>query len=72
MFNEHFRVGYNCKINSILEVWSYNKSMIAHLTYNDIMRDINTVKYRWVKQVLNLFISKVYKKRCSSYQILTF
>lgn len=46
MFNEHFRVGYSCKINSILEVWSYNKSLIAQLTYNDIMRDINTVKYR--------------------------
>ncbi|XP_078317578.1 patched domain-containing protein 3-like isoform X2 [Crassostrea virginica] len=39
------RVGYSCKINSILEVWSYNKSLIAQLTYNDIMRDINTVKY---------------------------
>lgn len=38
------RVALRCKVNSILEIWSYNKSAIAHLTYNDVIRDINQIK----------------------------
>ncbi|XP_062571454.1 protein patched homolog 1-like isoform X2 [Saccostrea cucullata] len=39
------RVGSHCKVNSILEIWSYNKTAISHLTYNDILNDINNIKY---------------------------
>lgn len=45
------RVARHCKVSSILEIWSYNKSAIAHLTYNDVIRDINQVKTRWAKSV---------------------
>ncbi|XP_048761748.2 protein patched homolog 1-like isoform X1 [Ostrea edulis] len=39
------RVGFHCRVSSILEIWSYNKSTIAHLTYDGILRDINSIKY---------------------------
>lgn len=45
------RVARHCKVSSILEIWSYNKSAIAHLTYNDVIRDINQVKTRWANSV---------------------
>ena len=35
------RSGSNCRVNSLLELWSYNESIIRNLTSSDILDAVN-------------------------------
>ncbi|XP_067679237.1 patched domain-containing protein 3-like [Haliotis asinina] len=39
------KIGANCRVSSILELWSFNKSTIDGLSQQDILDDVNTIKF---------------------------
>lgn len=43
-----FRVGHLCRIQSILELWQNNGTLIRQLTFSDILHKVNSnITHRW-------------------------